>query len=103
MKALISKNYIGWKIIALASLIAGTIIGASLADTSSDDQWRAQQTKYDLLDREKSLLKKDDDLSRHIYDIKLSIKTLTDALFASQSELDRVRHELIIIHVKLLK
>jgi hypothetical protein len=87
----------------MASLMAMTLLYSSAADNgNSDDDWRAQRAKYDLLDREKLLLQRDDDLGRHIYDIKQNIKALSDALDASQSERDRVRHELIIVRVKLL-
>jgi hypothetical protein len=83
---------------------AATFFCASAADngSSSNDEWHGQRAKYDLLDREKLLLSKDDDLGRHIYSVQQNIKTLLDDLKASQSEQDRVRHELIIVRVKLL-
>jgi hypothetical protein len=93
----------GQKGLAIAALMAFTLVCASIADdNNSDDRWQAQHAKYDLQDREKLLLKADDDLGRQIYDIKQRINALHDALDASQSERDRVRHELIIVRVKLL-
>jgi hypothetical protein len=81
-----------------------TLMCASAADSGNfdDEAWRAQRATYDLLDREKMLLKADDELGQRIYDIKQNIKTLSEALNTSQSERDRVRHELIIVRVKLL-
>jgi hypothetical protein len=90
--------------IIIVASSAATFFSASAADndSSSNDEWHGQRAKYDLLDREKFLLSKDDDLGRHIYSVQQNIKTLLDDLKASQSEQDRVRHELIIVRVKLL-
>jgi hypothetical protein len=82
---------------------AATFFCASAADNgSSDNEWRTERAKYDLLDSEKLLLIKDDDLGKHIYSVEQNIKTLQDDLKASQLAHDEVRHELIIVRVKLL-
>jgi hypothetical protein len=44
---------------------------------------------------------KDDDLGKHIYSVEQNIRTLQDDLKASQLAQDEVRHELIIVRVKL--
>ncbi len=85
------------------SAIVGGVVGTALASDKDDEEWRAQRAQYDLLDREKLLQQKDDELGHRIYDLKLNIKTLLDAVETYQAEQDRVRHELIIVRVKLLR
>jgi hypothetical protein len=86
----------------LAIVIFG-IANSGHADSSRDDeQWRADKARYDLLDREKFLLSKEEKLSYRIGQLKQNIKALNSELTGSQSELDAVRHELIVLRVKLL-
>jgi uncharacterized protein YjcR len=90
-------------VIALISWMALFCIYSSAAETvRSDAEWDAQRAKYDLVDREKLLLKADDELSKTIFESQQRINQLTAALQAELSERDRVRHALIVVRIKLL-
>jgi len=86
-------------IVCLGLLVICTAAGTANTD---DDQWRIERGKGDLLEREHQLLKRNDDLANHIALVKQEIKTLQTQLASDQEESDRVRHELIVIHLKLL-
>jgi hypothetical protein len=58
---------------------------------------------YDLVDQEKSLLRRADDLSRKIFDLKRSINQLSGDLTSCQSDYQNVNHDLITLHMKLLR
>jgi hypothetical protein len=75
-------------------------IGGVAARTEAE--WEAQRAKYDLVDREKLLLKADDELSKTIYDSQQKLNQLSAALQTELAERDRIRHELIVVRIKLL-
>ncbi len=89
-------------LILLVALLILPLLRTGAADNADDERWRADRAKYDLLDREKLLTQRNEELGLLIYDLKQKINTLTTTLDASQDEADRVKHELIIVRVKLL-
>jgi hypothetical protein len=90
-------------IIALISWMALFCIYSSAAEAArTEAEWEAQRAKYDLVDREKLLLKADDELSKTIYDSQQKLNQLSAALQTELAERDRIRHELIVVRIKLL-
>jgi len=89
----------------LTTAIVFTCVGYSLADSSEDDdRWRQQRDQtYDLIAREKSLLRQVDDLSRDIFEIKQAINELYKRLTAKQTAHQSANHELISVQMKLLR
>jgi chromosome segregation ATPase len=79
-------------------------VTAGSADNRADDddRWRAEKARYDLQDREKLLLSKEDDLNYRIQGLKQKIKALNTELSGAQADMDAVRHELIVLKIKLL-
>lgn len=83
--------------------IFSTVVCSGLAYNREDDErYEAQKNHNDLLDREKTLAKQHDDLGQAIFTTKQKIKYLQNDLDALNTELVRVRHELILTRVKLL-
>jgi len=84
-------------------LIFSTFVCSGLAYNKEDDErYEAQKNHNDLLDRERALAKRHDDLGQAIFDTKQKIKYLQKDLDALNAEEVRVRHDLILTRVKLL-
>lgn len=82
-------------VILLATNVAP---GASQNDTPDN---RART--YDLLDQEKELLKRDDDLSRAIFEKKREMNELDKKLADLERTRSNVKHALIAVQLKLIR
>lgn len=99
MKMKIAKH-----IFILASVLLTMLVMCSAANVQNEDErWQAEYLRYDLQDKEKILLKKNDELDRNIIELKQKIKSLHDELDNACRDKESLKHELIIVRLKLLK
>jgi predicted nucleic acid-binding Zn-ribbon protein len=86
---------------ALALLVASQT--PCLADDRIDSARADDDRQHrDLLDQEKRLLQQNDELQRDVLDLKKAINEKVDKLESAQGKLDRVRHQLITVRMKLM-
>jgi hypothetical protein len=75
---------------------------ADPGEREDDQRWRVERTRNELFDRQKALVTKEDELGYRIQELKRKINFLNKDLAEAQSDMDQVRHELVIMRVKLL-
>ena len=75
---------------------------AADSDSRDDQNLPSRFETNELLDREKLLLDKQEKLASHAHELKQAINKLSTDLSYTQKDLNDVRRELIILHVKLL-
>ena len=90
-----------WLAIFVITMIVFSCRSAD-SDSRDDERWQNERATNDLLDRQKTLMEKQDKLAGHAQELKREINHLATELSHTQSDLDDVRHELIILRVKLL-
>ena len=88
------------KLLKCGVLVIGGLALFSLGRCFAYDDKNAY---YDMVDQEKALLRRADDLSRKIFDLKRTINQLSGDLSASQRDYSNVNHDLITLHMKLLR
>jgi uncharacterized protein YlxW (UPF0749 family) len=84
--------------VALVLLVAANQTPC-IADSQADADKRQHQ---DLLDQEKRLLEENDKLQQDLLVLKREINEKVDKLESAQDKLDRVRHQLITVRMKLM-
>lgn len=65
-------------------------------------EWEAQNTRAQLIDQEKSLLQENDELRKDVDELKAQVNVRLRKISAAQDRLDKIRHDLITIKMKLL-
>lgn len=68
----------------------------------SQSDWDAQQARNQLLDQEKYLLQEHDNLQKDIDELKQQVDARLRRISAAQTRLDKIRHDLITVKMKLL-
>jgi septal ring factor EnvC (AmiA/AmiB activator) len=87
--------------VALSSIFVASSVARDESDEDRDQQQKEQ--RYGLLDQEKQLLRKSDDISLEISETKRSIHELHKRLDALETSYSDVKHSLISVQLKLLK
>ncbi|MBX9666330.1 MAG: hypothetical protein K2X93_01875 [Candidatus Obscuribacterales bacterium] len=68
----------------------------------SQQEWDAQQARNRWLDHEKQLLQEREEIRKDIDELRAQVDERVRKIAAAQVRLDRIRHDLITIKMKLL-